>query len=376
MKILMVLENAGAGSGRHVIDLTRGLAKAGHEVHVVYSPGRLEGWFSIELQQISNAVSAVIRMVRGLRPADVMSVLRLRNYINRHGPFAVVHGHSSKGGAVARLAATGTGAARVYTPHAFFTLAAEISPLKARIYRIAERVLASFCEAIICVSSAENRHAREMGIAPDKLTTICNGIDPLPVVDRESIRQELGLKADQVCIGSVGRLAPQKAYDELIRAFEPVAASENKAQLVIIGTGPEKNALQQLVSDLSLGDRVSLPGSADGPRVMAAFDVFAMTSVYEAFPYVLLEAAQRSLPIVATEVGGTEELVQEGVNGFVIPQGNSDCFAEKLRVLIEDSELRSRMGEMSLKLVKAFSVETMVGRTLSTYGSVVSRISD
>lgn len=373
MKILLVLENAGAGSGRHVIDLTRGLASAGHEVHVVYSPGRLESWFEHELRQITGAKSAQIKMVRGLHPVDVISVIRLRKYIRENGPFEVVHGHSSKGGAVARLAATGTGAARLYTPHAFFTLAAEISPLKAKIYRVAERLLAIFCETIICVSKAEKLHAREMGLAPSKLTVVCNGIDPLPEVDKRLIRQELGLQPGQACIGSVGRLAPQKSFDLLIRAFGLIAADDSKIRLLIVGSGPDKDALQQLVRKLQLENQVMLPGQADGARVMAGFDVFAMTSIYEAFPYVLLEAAQRGLPIVATEVGGTEELVQEGINGHVLAQGDVRGVAEKLKLIVANPARRTEMGKMSKKIVENFSVEKMVRETLSAYKTAISK---
>lgn len=372
MKILLVLENAGAGSGRHVIDLTRGLASAGHEVHVVYSPGRLESWFEHELRQITGALSAQIKMVRGLHPVDVISVIKLRKYIRENGPFAVVHGHSSKGGAVARLAATGTGAVRVYTPHAFFTLAAEISPLKAQIYRVAERLLGYLCETIICVSNAEKRHAREMGLAPAKLTTICNGLSSLPKADKQSVRQELGLQPGQVCIGSVGRLAPQKAFDLLIRAFGLVAADEDKACLVIVGSGPDQEELQKLVKELQLENQVMLPGQADGARVMAGFDVFAMTSIYEAFPYVLLEAAQRGLPIVATEVGGTEELVHEGLNGHVLAQGDVRGVAEKLKLMVANPARRTEMGKMSKRIVENFSVEKMVQETLSAYETAIS----
>jgi len=130
MKILEIIETGGGGSGRHILDLVSGLIAQGHDVHVVHSPLRAEAAFEAKLQALSGAtvVSMDIRKAIGIH--DLSVLFELRSYILDNGPFDVVHGHSSKAGALGRLAATGATAARLYTPHGLYTLNPVLKPLK------------------------------------------------------------------------------------------------------------------------------------------------------------------------------------------------------------------------------------------------------
>ena len=365
LNILLLIETGGAGSGRHVIDLAGELAGRGHRLGIVYSDLRIESWFRAELDALEGVRQYRVAMRRAPHPSDLAAVAAVRRILRNDGPFDIVHGHSSKGGAIARLATIGLPVSCVYTPHAFFTMSAALPVSKRLLYGSVERLLAPLTDRIICVSSAERDHAQSLGIAPARLTVVPNGLGPLPEADRASVRAELGLTPGDVAIGFVGRLAEQKAVQRLVRAF--AAVEDPSARLVVVGGGPDEDGLKTLASELGVASRCAFTGPADGARMMAGFDVFALPSLYEAFPYVLIEAAFRGLPIVSMDVGGTAELVHDEVNGFVVEQGNETAFAAALRQLVDDAALRHRLGRGSVELGESFSVAAMTDRTLTVY---------
>ncbi|MCG8443418.1 MAG: glycosyltransferase, partial [Caulobacterales bacterium] len=175
----MVIESLAEGSGRHVVDLATGLGARGHRVTVAYSSLRADQRFIDRLEAAENVRLASFRMKRSVHPSDAAAIASLWRLIRRHGPFDIVHGHSSKGGAAARLAPAGR-ARRVYTPHAFRTLDPAASWASTTFYGAIERTLAAFAsDVVVCVSDDELAHARDvLKIAPGKLTKCANGIRP------------------------------------------------------------------------------------------------------------------------------------------------------------------------------------------------------
>jgi glycosyltransferase involved in cell wall biosynthesis len=141
----------------------------------------------------------------------------------------------------------------------------------------------------------------------------------------------------------------------------------------LVGSGPELITAKAEARRRSIDDRVHFTGQADGVRMMAAFDVFTGTSLYEAFPYVFLEAAARGLPMVFTEVGGTQAMIKNGVNGFVIPQHELRLMTEKLSQLCRNIDLRQQMSDSSLALARTKTVDNMVAQTLDVYRSAYDK---
>jgi glycosyltransferase involved in cell wall biosynthesis len=374
LRILLLLENAGAGSGRHVIDLARGLSVRGHDVTLLYSQSRLEDWFERELRASPAVRRATLPMRPGLGPADASTIVAVRRFIQNNGPFDVIHGHSSKAGALARLGGWKTPGVKVYTPHAFYTLGSPAGSATGWFYASLERVLARLCDGIICVSTAEGRHAESrLAISPMKLFVVPNGLDPLPPGDRMYMRARLGLEDANFCIGFVGRLARQKAVHRLLEAFAAVYAANAHARLVIVGDGSDADSLKRLGEQLGLAEAVTWTGAADGIEMMSAFDLFAMPSLYEAFPYVLLEAMHRGLPILATRVGGVDELVREDVNGHVVEQGDVHAYAQRLAERVADPAGSRRMGAASRQIVAGFDLDAMVNGTAAVYRALLAR---
>jgi glycosyltransferase involved in cell wall biosynthesis len=158
----------------------------------------------------------------------------------------------------------------------------------------------------------------------------------------------------------------------LINAFAMALHADVSLRLLIVGDGPERAELEELARCLGIGPRVTFAGARNGVAAMAAFDIFALPSRYEAFPYVLLEAAARGLPIVMTETGGAHSVVRHEENGFVVPQDKIDFLAARLAQLAGDRKLAQRMSESSKSVAREFTVDNMVDRTLRVYADALA----
>jgi glycosyltransferase involved in cell wall biosynthesis len=375
LQIGILVECCAAGVGRHVIDLAEGLIRHGQLVHILYSAKRMDARFAEGLARLSQAGAKIIRinMRHAPHPADLRAISKVRRYIRKQG-VDVLHSQSTKAGLVGRLATIGTKCRAVYTPHAFLTM----SPTAGKALRVGvkyvEWALSRVGSAVICTSPEELAHARELKVPVNRLRLIPNGIDILEAQnlrkDRGFIRQQMGLCSGDLCIGFVGRLVPQKAPSILIKAFADVAASESSARLSIVGYGPLLPELKLLVSRLKLDRRVLFHGEMDCAHAVTAFDVFALPSLYEGCPYVLLEALAAGLPIVATAVGGSGLLVGSE-NGLVVPAGKSYELGVALKRVASDPALRRRMGMASAKRAGEFNLDRMLAATLALYQTVM-----
>lgn len=139
----------------------------------------------------------------------------------------------------------------------------------------------------------------------------------------------------------------------------------------MVGDGPLAPELYQLARRLGLNGRISWLNNTHGPEIMPAFDIFVMPSLYEAFPYVLVEAAAAGLPIVATPVGGTSAMIQNAANGFLI--SDTEHLVQALATLAEDPSLCRRMGETSGRIARTYTVQEMVEKTCAVYEELLSR---
>ena len=372
---IAILEEACAGgSGRHVADLASHLAAAGHHVHLLYSSTHLDDRFRDGLKDLQalGGWSTALPLQHNVHPSDVGSILEVRAYLLKHGPFDIFHCHSTKAGFLGRLAAMGLGIPIIYTPHAFLSM----SPVSGRISflgaHFVERILSNASDIIICVSEEEMNHARALGIPRAKIRMIPNGISLRDAQEakalRSIVRRELNLAGTDVCIGAVGRLVEQKAFHVLIDAFAlAIPQLAQNVKLVIVGDGPLLSGLQRLATRRSVQGRVMFQGRLPGLRTMSAFDLFAMSSCSEGHPYTLIEALALGLPIVTTAIGGAQSSVLPGVNGFVSPIGDAKSMAGNLVTVAQSPALRGQMASASLRIANQFTLETMLRRITQVY---------
>lgn len=352
------------------MDVALAMADRGHDVHVIYSSVRLERQFLETLTAHPGIRCHCVEMMPGLSLKDLKAFWQVQAYIRRRGPFDIIHGESSKGGGFARLLKL-FGARRViYSPHAFITLAPQMSVAKRRFFAAVELLLSQLTDTIVCSSQNEWQHAAGLGIAPRKLTLIVNGRAPAPGRDRAALRRELGFADETVVIGFAGRMEDQKAPHRLIEAGLKLLPHHQQLHLLMIGDGPHRRDLESRMRNAGLVHRVTWLGAVDAVQYMPAMDFLAVPSRYEGFAYVLLEGLQAGLPLVATPVGGTHESIAPGQNGIIVPHAPLEPLVAALRQLGLDAGLRQRMSEASRERAAAFTVPRMTDALENLYYQV------
>jgi sugar transferase (PEP-CTERM/EpsH1 system associated) len=239
------------------------------------------------------------------------------------------------------------------------------------------RITAPLTDRVICVAErVASFAAHTIGISPDKLVVIHNGI-PLGDFqpgDRAVARASLGIPPSTCVVGTVGRLHPVKGTSYLLQAFADLAPDHAEAILLLVGDGPQRAQLQELVRCLENPERVQFLGNrSDVSRLLHAMDVFVLASVWEGMPNVALEAMAVGLPVVATAVGGTPEAVVDGETGLLVPPRDPGGLARAIARLLRDPELRRKMGQAGRRRVEQhFSVERMVYQTERLYEELLS----
>ena len=368
MRIALVIETCDGGSGRNFLDLLGGLLQAGQEVHAIYSPTRAARWFVDALEASGAASISTVEMSRSVGLKDIGAGLELRSRLAQIGPFDVVHGHSSKAGALVRIFSA-PGARTIYTPHAFVTMKRDLSWFKRLAYGSVERILTSLrTDRFVVGSSSEADHARSLGARDGQIRIVHNGLPRLQFLSREALREELGLTPDAFVVGFVGRLTPQKRPLMFLDIVNQARSDRPDLRAVMVGGGEMAGEVRARVKSLDLEDIVTLRDSQTAWRYMPLFDVLVMCSDYEGMPYVLIEALQAGVPIIANDVGGVQEAVIDGENGLALRAHAREAeFVEALQRLGSDEALRKSMSENSKKRSEVFSIESMVSGTLAAY---------
>lgn len=355
MRIAHVVEATFAGVGRHVLDLAGEQARRGHEVHVFYSPARESSFFATERQQQTAVTWHPMQLARGAALRDITAVRRIRRAVRSLG-LDVVHGHSTKGGMVARM--VGGGTVVLYTPNAVYSMNPHLRPVVRRAVSLIEVALSKRTDGIIAVSPEEQQHIVEIGIDPQKVRLVPNGIADWVETDEQSLRDELGLEADVKIVGFVGRLDHQKAPDVLVSVYAEVALLDDKAHFVVVGGGPLEDEVAERVSSIpELRRRCHLTGERPGRWALASFDVFVLPSRYEGFPYVLIEAVHAGLPVVTTTGACASQLIICEAMGAVHDPDDVTGMATSVAHFMQ----RDRRDEDELVRQQAgrFTVETM-----------------
>lgn len=273
--------------------------------------------------------------------------------IRTDGPFDVVHGHSSKGGAIARVAGRLSGLPTVYTPNSLILSSPDISRAERAVYSVVERGLGHLATSrLIAVSEDEREFVLGLGLVPDdRVLLIENGIDDeeFERPPQESTREDDGRP---LTFGAAMRFSAQKAPDRLVAAF--VRLREELPQLpmrlVIAGDGELFPDVERQVEASGLEGEISLLGwRSDAREVLRSLDVYVLASLYEGFSYVVLEAMAAKLPIVSTEVFGTRQTVAAVPGNVVIPAGDNGALAlgmKRMATLAAPQELRRVLREI------------------------------
>jgi glycosyltransferase involved in cell wall biosynthesis len=228
------------------------------------------------------------------------------------------------------------------------------------------RMLTPLTDAFIAVAGSHGRFLIEhTGFPAKKVVVIPNGVDTqrfAPISDTSTVRGGLGIDANALVVGIVAALRPEKNHKLFLQMAQRVAARRPDARFLIIGDGPCRGQLERRTIELNIASQVQFLGMRDDvPRLLAAMDVFALSSVIEANPMSILEAMSVGRPVVATNVGSIHEAVIEGETGFLVSPGDAAQLTERVLQLLDDPRKRAAMGSLArCEVVERWSVEAMV----------------
>ena len=260
----------------------------------------------------------------------------------RHQPVDVLHAHmfgsNVSGTVLGRLARVPVIVAHEHT------WSYEGRPLRRFLDR---ELIARGASVFLTVSREDRRRMIEIErVSPEAVRFLPIGIPPLPEPSGRDIRRELGLEDTTPVVGTVCELRPQKALEVLVEAAAVLRARVPGVRVLVVGDGPDRERIAQLVRELGVGDVVSLLGlRRDVPDLLGAFDVCVCSSDFEGTPLAIMEYMAAGRPVVSTRVGGVPDLVADGVNGFLVPPRDPSALAEAVGGLLAERGLRDRMGE-------------------------------
>ncbi len=248
-------------------------------------------------------------------------------------------------------------------------------PRHHRLTRLANRATLALDDATIAVSDdvrasmSETRRSRVQvvrhGIVRDRV------IESAGSGDR--IRDELGIAADDVVVGIVANFRPEKGYDVLLAAARIACAERTDLRVVAVGQGPGEADFRRSVASADLGGRVIVTGyRPDAAAVLAACDIFTLSSRHEGLPVALMEALALGLPVVATRAGGIPEAVTEGVEGQLVPVDDAEALARGWLALAEDPDLRIRLGQAALVRSADFDASLSTREIESVYRRLIT----
>jgi Glycosyltransferase len=296
------------------------------------------------------------RLVRWMRKNDV----------------AVVHTHLFTADAYGRLAAWLAG-----VPAIFCTVHNVVNSWKTPVHRFLDRVLARVSYRVIaCTEEVGKVLVERDGIPRERVAVVANGIDlrRFRAVSGVGVREEFGCRPSRLLLLMVGRLEPQKAHQDLLLALSDVRAGGGEEFLcVLAGDGELRGVLEAEVARLGLQEHVLFAGfRRDVPRLLAACDLFVMSSRWEGLPIALLEAMACAKAVVVTAVGGVPDVVRDDVNGFLVPAAEPAAMATRIRQLMDDRDLRVRIGERGrTDVLERFDISRTAAEYSTLYASAL-----
>lgn len=360
-RIALLLETDGPGGAEvMLIQLADSLRNRGHDVVAIGPRGR-EGWLSSELRRRGHALEQY--HLDG--PLDYRGYLGLKRII-AEARVDIAHSHEFTMAVYAGQAARALGIPHVITMHG------DSWSTKALRRRMALRWTFRRSRAVVTVSEATRKDfAKTLGVSPDTLVTIPNGIR-FVAGERAPVRRELGLAEDDLLTVAIGNLVPRKGHLTLLRALASLAdrPGASKWHVAIAGSGEQESTLREFATSAGIDAKVHLLGTRrDIPNVLAAADVFAMPSHWEGLPVALLEAMFSGKPVIASAISGIPEAVVDERDGLLTPPGDERAVATALARFLSDASTRARFGAAALaRATSTFGVDSMTDAYERAYG--------
>ena len=343
-----VVRGSGGGPDKTILNSPRFLEGQGYRVVCAYMHPPDDPGFSA-LRKKAEQWGARLLSVPDRGPID-LRVLREFLRICRRERVTIWHGHDYKSNLVGLLLRPFWKMRLVTTVHGWVDH-------RIKLYYWIDRFCLRYYERVICVSKDLYEQSLACGVPDNRCILIENAVDITEFARTMSpfeARARLGENSTRPVIGAVGRLSVEKGFDILIQAADQLLSEGHDFEVWIVGEGDQREPLQSLIDRLGRGDKIRLLGyRTDTIEVYQAMDIYALSSLREGLPNVVLEAMALGIPVAATRIAGVPLLVQDGQNGLMVEPGSKADLANALGRLLSDSDLRAKLGREARATVEA-----------------------
>jgi glycosyltransferase involved in cell wall biosynthesis len=356
IRVLQIVTTTIGGAGEHLLLLSKGLDRNRFEVTVAFSPGMpLDPEFE----------KAGLRVVHLPMDRSASILTNLKGFFQllalmRRERFDIVQTHTSVAGLLGRVTAKMTRVPIVIHMLHAYSFHDYVPAARRWLFLRIERALDLITDHYIAGSDAiRNKGISSRVMAPERVRRIYYALDPQHLdsqesVDPEALRREVGAGAGEDVVGLIGRLELQKGVTYFLEAAVEISRARPGTRFVVVGDGPLRTSLEEEARRLGLAERVYFLGwRVDMMEVLRGIDVLVLSSLWEAFGIVNLEAMAWSKPVVATAVEGIPEVVEDGVTGLLVPPCDPHALARATLEILGDEELRARMGAAGRRRVEA-----------------------
>jgi len=322
---------------------------------------------NVEFYERARRRGISVRMVHCRGRADWRAVRQIREYI-AEDVIDVVHAHGYKADLYGYFAARGAEKPIVATCHNWVGGTAALG-----IYNRLDRMVLKRFNAVAAVSESVRQRLTDSGIAEEKIKVIANGID-VEAFERASALPELRGSAEKV-IGVVARLDLQKGFEHLLAAVRELAASFTGLKVVIVGEGPDREAIEQMIERNGLQKTVVLAGQrTDMPNVYASIDMLVLPSLNEGLPMTLLEAMAASRPVIAARVGAIPRVIEDGKTGLLVNPADAAGLKDAMARLLTDAALSGQLAAQGHDSVALhYTAGAMARQYRAMYDDVLGR---
>ena len=357
------------GGERHVADLLRSLPSRGIELGLVAPPGG-------DLATLAAHVGIPFHHADIAGSVSMAGRAQLRSALKTFEP-DVVHAHGSRAAFHTRIADPAAARRVVYTLHGIHAGQGGSASRNTAVLAV-ERILRARTARFVTVCESDARKGARLGITrPRDTVTVHNGVGAgrRDRAAAHAFRTEIGVDEHVPLVLSVGRFVEPKDQGTLLAAWGSAVRQNPGAVLALIGAGPLETGLRAAVASLGVADSVRFVAPRpDLTGAYSAADAFALSSLWEGLPYVILEAMSYGLPVVSTNVDGIPEAVDDGVSGLLVPSRGPDALADAIDRLLGDPAMRTRMGEAGQRIVsERFGLDRMADELVNVYRAVVGQ---
>lgn len=357
------------GSSLRLRNLLKPLVAADHcEFHILVPKRDLHGKDIYKSEVVDHEIIDGLYVHRVQKISNMVKEIRK---ICKEMNIDIIHAHNPRFALMSIFALVGR--PLILETHAVTQMSLVKELLTKLTYKLCDRI-------IVLSNSMKQQVIRKYGVSSHKIQVIYNGveIEKFTQPDKENFAKEKQHISERFVIGYVGTFYKWQGVEDLARSFSSVVKRRDDVRLLMVGEGPEFENVKNIIGELDIGNKVTLTGSVppdEVPYYIGAMDIFIVprpsTSETEtAVPLKVLEAMAMGKPIVATNVGGLAEVIEDGVNGILTEPGNTGQLADKILSLVDNESLRREIGEKSKQKAKEFNWEHSSMKLLSLYNEL------